>query len=182
MKEGFSKKNMLPKIIVIICCSLSFYISCNSQNIEIKREVVTTNQTLEFLTVTKVVDGDTFWVVDSAGIETKIRLIGIDAPESRKVFKKEAGYFGKEAKAYLTELLQHKKLRLEYDVNRTDQYKRTLAYAYLPDGTFINAELLRNGYAVIMTVPPNIKYAGKFAELQKEARENKRGLWAIELK
>jgi micrococcal nuclease len=127
--------------------------------------------------VTKVVDGDTFWVDDGTEKGAKIRLIGVDAPESRNSFKKKVGYFGSEAKSYLTGLLSHQGVRLEYDLNRTDQYGRTLAYVYLQDGTFVNAELVKNGYAMVMTIPPNVKYAEVFLELQQEVRNRNAGLW-----
>jgi micrococcal nuclease len=58
-----------------------------------------------------------------------------------------------------------------------DQYGRTLSYVYLEDGIFVNAELIKNGYAVLMTVPPNVAFADEFATLQWEARKNKAGLW-----
>lgn len=130
--------------------------------------------------VKKVSDGDTFWIYNGTEKGEKIRLIGADAPESRKTFKKEVGYYGKEAKEYLTNLLKGKRVKLEYDARRKDQYGRTLAYVYLQDGTFVNAELVKNGYAMVMTVPPNVKYADLFVKLQREARENNRGLWANE--
>lgn len=130
-----------------------------------------------YLTVTKVVDGDTFWLDDGTSQGEKIRLIGVDAPESRKTGKKEIGYFGKQAKEYVTNLLSGKKVKLEFDVGRYDQYHRTLAYVYMEDGTFLNAELVKQGYAMVMTVPPNVKYAELFVKLQQEARENSRGLW-----
>ncbi len=104
-------------------------------------------------------------------------MIGVDAPESRNVFKKKQGYYGTEAKEYLTNLLKGKHVKLEYDVDHTDQYGRTLAYVYLEDGTFVNADLVKNGYAMVMTVPPNVKFADEFVKLQQEARENNRGLW-----
>lgn len=130
-----------------------------------------------FYQVKKIVDGDTFYIEDETSKGTKIRLIGVDAPESRKTFKREIGYYGKEAKEYLKTLLDGKLVRLEYDIDRFDQYKRTLAYVYLEDGTFVNADLVKNGYAMVMTVPPNVKYADEFVKLQREARENGRGLW-----
>lgn len=130
-----------------------------------------------YFTVKKIVDGDTFYIDDETSKGTKIRLIGVDAPESRKTFKKEIGYYGKEAKEYLKTLLDGKRVRLEYDLDRFDQYKRTLAYVYLEDGTFVNADLVKNGFAMVMTVPPNVKYADEFVKLQREARENGRGLW-----
>ncbi|MCS4433461.1 thermonuclease family protein [Aquiflexum gelatinilyticum] len=127
--------------------------------------------------VSKIIDGDTFWIINANGQEEKIRLIGVDAPESRKSGKKEIGYYGKESKAYLTQILTGNKVRLEYDVSKYDRYKRTLAYVYLENGTFLNAFLIKNGYASVMTVPPNVKYADLFVKLQKEARDKKKGLW-----
>ena len=103
--------------------------------------------------------------------------IGIDAPEPRNTGTRPKGFFGAESTSYLRELLRGKKVRLEYDVSRLDRYRRTLAYAYLEDGTFINAELVRNGYATVMTMPPNVKYAETFNELASKARKQKKGLW-----
>ena len=133
----------------------------------------------EYLPVKKIVDGDTFWADDGTPKGIKVRLIGIDAPESRKSFKKEVGVYGKESKAYLTKLLKGKKVKLVYDIDPLDQFGRTLAYAYLEDGTFVNADLIKNGYAIILTVPPNIKFADHFYRLQQKARESKKGLWKV---
>jgi micrococcal nuclease len=130
-----------------------------------------------YMNVTKVIDGDTFWVDDGSKKGIKIRLIGVDAPESRNVFKKVIGYYGIESKQYLNSLIAGKKVRLEYDIDTLDQYGRSLAYVYLQDGTFINAEIVKQGYAMVMTVPPNVKYAEKFFTLQRSAREKNKGLW-----
>ena len=73
--------------------------------------------------------------------------------------------------------MEGKEVRLEYDVQRRDRYRRLLAYVYLEDGTFVNAELLRQGYAQLLTIPPDVKYVDLFVRLQKEAREAGRGLW-----
>lgn len=127
--------------------------------------------------VKKVVDGDTFWVEDGSKKGMKIRLIGVDAPESRNAFRKKKEPFGEASKQYLINLIDGKRVRLKYDVSRYDRYGRTLAYAWLEDGTFINAKLLQDGYAVVMTVPPNIKYADYFLKLQRKARRANRGLW-----
>ncbi len=135
----------------------------------------------DFLKVTKVIDGDTFWVADGSEKGLKVRLIGVDAPESRNVFKKKKGCFGEEAKQYVTALLQGKSVRLELDVNEFEQYGRTLAYVYLEDGSFLNAKLLKEGYAVVMTVPPNVKFADEFIVLQRKARDKGLGLWGIEV-
>ena len=131
----------------------------------------------KYYKVTKVVDGDTFWVDNGTEKGLKIRLIGVDAPESRKTFKKEVGHYGKEAKAYLKGMLDGKSVKLVSDVDSLDHYGRTLSYVYLEDGTFVNADLMKNGYAMVMTIPPNVKYADLFYKLQVQARENKRGLW-----
>jgi micrococcal nuclease len=132
----------------------------------------------EFLEISKFVDGDTFWVKHADGREEKIRLIGINTPESRNTGRKQIEYFGKEASTYVKKFLTGKRVRLEYDVQRLDRYKRTLAYVYLEDGTFLNAHLVEQGYATVATYPPNVKFASKFQELERKARSRKRGLWA----
>lgn len=165
---------MQKSLLTILLLSLILLnISCNSRSGNRKSDT-------ELFTVIKIVDGDTFWADNGTEKGIKIRLIGVDAPESRKTFKKEIGYFGKEAKEYLKYLLTDKRVKLEFDVTKTDQYGRTLAYVYLEDGTFVNAELVKNGFAMVMTVPPNVKYADLFLKLQQDARENNRGLWNIE--
>ena len=135
-------------------------------------------QASHYIYVTKVIDGDTFWGTDARLDEVRVRLLGIDAPESRKSEHKEVGYYGKESEEYLKTLLSRKKVRLEYDVDKYDQYGRTLAYVYLDDGTFVNAELIKRGYARVMTFPPNVKYADEFIRLQRKARRSKVGKWA----
>lgn len=131
----------------------------------------------EYYHVKKVVDGDTFWIDDGSEKGVKVRLIGVDAPESRNAGTKEIAYFGKEASDYLTKLIGGKKVRLEYDAGHFDKYGRTLAYVYLQDGTFINAKLVRDGYANVMTIPPNVKYADTFLKMERKARNQKRGMW-----
>jgi len=124
-----------------------------------------------------VIDGDTFHVDDGSEKGLRVRLIGVDAPEPRNSGKKLKAYFGKESSEYLTRLLDGKKVSLTYDVSRYDRYGRTLAYAWLEDGTFVNAELVKNGYAMVMTIPPNVKYADTFTDLAAKARKRKKGLW-----
>lgn len=131
----------------------------------------------EWFAVTRVVDGDTFWVDNGTEKGLKIRLIGVDAPEPRNTGTRPKGYFGAESTGYLRQMLTGKKVRLEYDVSRYDRYGRTLAYAWLEDGTFVNAELVKNGYATVMTMPPNVKYAETFTALAAKARKQNRGLW-----
>ncbi len=170
----------MPRIFTSLIISFVLFTSCQIRDESI--EATSLKQPETFLQVTKVVDGDTFWVDNGTEKGLKIRFIGVDAPESRKVYKKPVGYYGKEAKIYLTDLLRDKKVKLVSDVDPLDQYGRTLSYVYLEDGTFVNAELIKNGYAVIMTVSPNVQFADYFAKLQVEARDNKKGLWNIDIK
>ena len=130
--------------------------------------------------VTRVVDGDTFWVDDGSEKGLKVRLIGVDAPETRNSGRKLKGYFGTESSDYLNSLIGGKKVRLVFDVARYDRYGRTLAYVYLADGTFVNAELVKNGYATVMTTPPNVRHADEFVQLAARARKRNRGLWRQE--
>jgi micrococcal nuclease len=116
--------------------------------------------------VVKVLDGDT---VELAGGE-KLRYIGIDTPEKSDPFYQEAKDFNRK-------LVEGKRLKIEFDVQKKDKYGRLLGYVYVSD-TFVNAELLRAGLAVLYTYPPNVKYVDYFIELQKEARQHKKGLWS----
>lgn len=131
--------------------------------------------------VSKVIDGDTFWVQNSRADKFKIRLIGIDAPETRNVFYKKKQPYGKESKEYLTNLIDKQYLRLEFDVDSLDQYGRTLAYAYLENNEMVNELLLKTGNAQILTITPNIKFEEKFIMAQRFAREQALGLWGLEL-
>lgn len=154
---------LLRNLLLVL---LIFNTSCNSQT-----------TTAGYFRVTKVVDGDTFYIDDGTARGQRIRLIGIDAPETRKSSRKEIGYYGKEASNYLSKVLKGNSIRLEYDVTRKDRYGRTLAYAYLENGLFLNADLVKKGYAMTLTLPPNVKHAALFQKLQEEARTHKRGLW-----
>ncbi len=125
--------------------------------------------------VVRVVDGDTF-VVDFNGKEEKVRLIGVDTPESVHVDKAKNTKEGILVSDYTKSKLNGKTVKLEFDVSERDKYGRLLAYVYI-DGEMYNKHLLEIGYAKIATYPPNVKYVEEFKEIQKEARENKVGLW-----
>lgn len=140
------------------------------------------NSSNKWYLVTKVSDGDTFWCMDEQQNKVKIRLIGIDSPEPRNYFRKKKQPFGKEASLYAKNLLLEKMVRLEFDVDSLDQFDRTLAYAYLEDGTFVNKKIVEDGYAVIMTIVPNIKYEQLFLKAQHQARESALGLWGETIK
>jgi micrococcal nuclease len=124
--------------------------------------------------VADVVDGDTIRI-DAGAL---VRLIGIDTPEVSGPYGDEE-CFGREASRRTTALIPRgTKVKLVFDVEHRDRYDRLLAYVYrVSDGLFVNASLVRDGYAASLTVPPNVYYAERFRRLQREAREKQRGLW-----
>ncbi len=126
--------------------------------------------------VVRVIDGDTIHVCCIAGRREKVRYIGINTPETKHPTK-EVEPYGTEASEANRKLVEEKTIRLEFDVQQFDKYGRILAYIYLEDGTFVNAWLVENGFAQVMTVPPNVKHQEMFLKLQREARKAKRGLW-----
>lgn len=139
-------------------------------------------------TVARVVDGDTI-VVRIGGHQDRVRLIGVDTPElheSRKLERDAARTharraatqaLGQRASDFARSRLDHQRVGLELDVEQRDRYGRLLAYVWLADGTLFDATLVREGYAQVLTVPPNVRYAALFRTLEHEAREAGRGLW-----
>ena len=146
---------------------------------EEQEEFITETETAkETVVVEKVVDGDTFWATFSNGESKKIRLIGIDTPESVAPDESRNTKEGEEASAYVKALLQSGDMVfLEYDAATEDKYGRTLAYVYLTNGEMLQDILLKDGYAKTMTVQPNVKYQEHFMKVQEEARENSIGFW-----
>lgn len=128
--------------------------------------------------VTRVADGDTIAVRQGDRTIT-IRLIGVDAPELGDRRRPDAPpqAFAREATDWLRRQLDGREVRLEYDRERTDRYGRTLAYVFLPDGTFINRELVRQGYARAYTRFP-FKFREQFVADEAAAQRAKRGMWA----
>jgi micrococcal nuclease len=124
-------------------------------------------------TVVRCVDGDTV-VLDG---NEKVRLIGVNTPESVDP-RRPVQWFGKEAAAYARSLLQGRRVRLEHDVEGKDRYGRTLAYLRLEDGTFVNLRLVEEGYAFAYRHPPNVRYAERFRDAERRAREAGKGLWS----
>ncbi|HVE91395.1 MAG TPA: thermonuclease family protein [Actinomycetota bacterium] len=140
----------------------------------------------EQVTVRRVVDGDTVEVEMADGRTEKVRLIGVDTPESTTRHER----YGSEASAYTSKELSDRDVWLETDAGERDRYSRLLAYVWLvrpltgSDGevreNMFNARLLLDGFAQVMTVPPNVKYAELFVLLQSEAREARTGLWGLD--
>jgi len=126
--------------------------------------------------VTRVVDGDTV-DVRFRGREVRIRLIGIDTPETVDPFEPVMCY-GPEASAFAANQLEGQRVNLEFDVERLDRYGRTLAYVWHEEQLF-NRVLVARGYAVVTTYPPDVKYVERLVAAQRRAREDGRGLWSV---
>lgn len=127
--------------------------------------------------VTQFEDGDTL-IVDMNGVEEKIRFIGVDTPETKDP-RKPVQCFGKAASAFTKKLIGNNPVKLEADPTNTnrDRYNRLLRYVYLPDGTFVNLEIIKQGYGFAYVSFP-VQKLEEFRAAQKEAREQNRGLWA----
>jgi micrococcal nuclease len=126
--------------------------------------------------VVRVVDGDTIRVRLGDRTE-RVRYIGIDTPESVKPGTPVQCY-AKRAAAANAALVAGRRVRLVGDVEHRDRYGRLLAYVYREgDGAFVNAALVRDGYARTLTIPPNVEHAAEFARLARAARGAGRGLW-----
>ncbi|MBU4305160.1 MAG: thermonuclease family protein [Candidatus Omnitrophica bacterium] len=164
------------------------------------------------IVVVRVIDGDTVELENGE----RVRLIGIDTPESRmnEKLKRDSLYsaesydviiaMGKKSARFTKQLLAKQRVRLEFDAQKRDKYGRLLAYVYvkrlcaqkgafirnivhgdvLPQEhrdheveLFVNAEIVKQGYADLMTIPPNVKYAELFQKLYQQARQENRGLW-----
>jgi micrococcal nuclease len=127
--------------------------------------------------VVRVIDGDTIVVSPNE----KVRLIGVDTPETAHP-KRAVQCFAKDAKEFTRSMVERKSIRLVLDEsnvarNHKDRYGRTLAYAYLTDGTMLNRELIRQGYAHAYTRFP-FRHLVEFRELERTARAESLGLWS----
>src|SRR5688572_20601664 len=127
--------------------------------------------------VVRVVDGDTIRAVLPSG-EEAVRYIGIDTPESVKPGS-PVECFARRASAFNERIVGGERVKLVYDAERRDRFGRLLAYVYRArDGLFVNAELVRRGYATVATFPPNVAHEREFRRLANRARLSGRGLWA----
>ena len=126
----------------------------------------------ELYEVRWVDDGDTIVLMDGR----RVRYIGINSPEVESKYSK-AEPFGNEARELNLELVYLKKVRLEFDIEKYDQYGRLLAYIFLPDGTFINNVIITAGYAYCLPKKPNMKYEELFLKSQQNAMLSNKGIW-----
>jgi len=189
------KKEKMNKVIIFLLLgllALTGYLFCGDLDprFHSKEEVkwqIPFGRNFDYnnILVTRAVDGDTL-VLEN---KERVRLIGIDTPEMHESNKLQGDaqrsgqdvqtikQLGRRSYEFTKKLVQGKRVRLEFDLERYDKYKRILAYVYLEDGTFVNAEIVAQGYASLMTYPPNVKYADLFLKLYRAARQNQRGLW-----
>jgi len=125
----------------------------------------------EIYKVKRVIDGDTLLLINGE----RVRLIGVDTPETKHP-QKPVQYFGREAYLFTKEMVDGKEARFEFDRQKRDRYGRLLAYVYLLDGTFLNAEIIKQGYGFAYTRFP-FKYMEEFRRYEREARDKRKGLW-----
>ncbi len=130
-----------------------------------------------FYPVTQFDDGDTV-VVNMAGVEEKVRFIGVDTPETKDP-RKPVQCFGQAASSFTKNLIGDRPVKLESDPTNTnrDRYGRLLRYVYLPDGTFVNLEIIKQGYGFAYVGFP-VQKLEEFKSAQAEARAANRGLWS----
>jgi micrococcal nuclease len=139
--------------------------------------------------ILSITDGDTI-VIRLQGYKEKVRLIGVDAPECRPNPKAEKDVIltgaylrtinemGKRATQYVKSVLgSGDHVNIELDVQKRDWNGRLLGYVWLQDGRMLNEEIVRDGYAGLMTYPPNTRHLRRLQEAYRDAREAKRGLW-----
>lgn len=191
------KKKIKFKGIVASILALAFLfffqVDVNDKNVNMAKDLFQTVKSLfysitidtnyEVGVVSRVVDGDTV-VITVGGVDKKVRLVGVNTPESVGRYAKNPQPYGKEASKFTKEKLDGKQVYLEKDVSDTDKYGRLLRYIWLeePDkskieDTMFNAILLKEGYASVMTYPPDVKYSKTFVKIEEKARNNKTGLW-----
>jgi micrococcal nuclease len=129
------------------------------------------------VTVSNVIDGDTIEVSPAIDGLKDVRLIGVDTPETVDPSEGVEPY-GPQASEFTTRELSLRRVRLEFDEERMDQYGRLLAYVYL-GGSMFNEELVEHGYAQAYPYPPNTAHAAQFAAVQRRARAAGLGIWGL---
>lgn len=154
-------------------------------DMEIFRESMTAQEKtpLEKVSLVHVADGDTISVIAKDGYEYRVRLIGIDTPESVNPDDSKNIEYGVRASEHTKGILEEvETLYLEYDKEHTDSYGRVLAYVWLSEDSsslanMLNAKLLADGYAVDKVYSPNDRYAQVFRDIRLDAEKKGFGLW-----
>jgi len=154
LKDRIRGNIIVTGILFLLLCAVS-YAECS-----------------ELYEVRWVDDGDTIVLTDGR----RVRYIGINSPEVESKYS-EAEPFGDEAREFNRRLVYLKKVRLEFDIEKYDQYGRLLAYIFLSDGTFINNAIITAGYAYCLPKKPNVKYEELFLKSQQNAILSNKGIW-----
>lgn len=141
-------------------------------------ETVSTDAGGPNATVARVVDGDTL-VAGIDGREERVRLLGIDTPES-VAQNQPVQCYGVEASDHLRALLpEGTAITLILDEETRDRYDRLLAYVVRDDGLFVNLELVETGSAAVLVFPPNVHYEARLRAAERDARAAGAGLWGV---
>lgn len=184
--HNYSRRRQIAGIIVLIlllgCIVGTTYTIVAHKPTKQPPSIVTTpaeNTKIQpgYYSVSNFFDGDTF-EVNMEGNTEKIRLIGVDTPETHDP-RKDVQCFGEEASKFTKALIGNNPVRLEADPLNTnrDRYNRLLRYAYLPDGRQVNAEIIQQGYGFAYIIFP-FEQKEIFKSYQQEAQNHNRGLWA----
>jgi len=181
MKKVFSIIGMLILISFVMTFAVNSSLSKNYEKTHGESADLAVNEFLmgKKVHVDYVIDGDTFCTTID-GKEEKVRLIGIDTPESvaSEEYLEKTGKSsteeGAEASEFTKSLIEGQDVVLAYDVEKYDQYGRVLAYVYLQDGKMLQDILLKEGYANLFTSPPNVRHADRFTNIvnKREGHEN----------
>lgn len=165
MKYFYLKGEHIKSLIIIfVALFISYFYPSNL------------NRPYNKIIVSKVIDGDTI----ELNTGERLRYIGIDTPEIK--FGKEPECFALQAKEFNKKLVEKKEIKIEKDVSEKDKFRRLLRNVFVTDEStksviFVNEYLVRHGYAIVSTYPPDVKYIENLLLAQQEARENNRGLW-----
>lgn len=190
-------KNRKGLALMLVIVAILFGLDVSSSQVNILTDIIEgfattfTPNPYEYESgeVVRVVDGDTI-IVEIDGEDFRVRLIGVDTPESVGKYESHPEKYGKEASDFTKKTLEGQHVFLEKDVSDTDQYDRILRYVWLDmpnandvevvESQMFNAILLIQGYANSMIIDPDDKYSELFGTLEQEAREREKGLWGIE--
>lgn len=173
----------MKKIFVIVFFCVALFVLYNTQYSQVAPQTQVSNVTkvqatsTDLYQVSRVIDGDTIEVTKD-GVKEKVRLIGINTPETVDP-RKKVECFGKEASAHATELLLGKQVKIVTDDTQTkyDKYGRLLAYVYTDDGLFVNKHMIADGYAYEYTHDVPYIFQKEFKEAQITAQAQQKGLW-----
>ena len=186
MKKMTKSRNIFCFLKSIFCLLLFLYMFLPAEAAKSKPPLYDLRPNAVYeVSVRRVVDGDTIVVDFPTGERERVRLIGVNTPETVHP-KKPVEHYGKEASDFTKRELTGKRVWLQMDVQVRDRYQRALGYVWLEtpeEGeravrrSMFNARLLLEGYGQAMTVQPNSRYAEMFVGFQREAREQSKGLW-----